>query len=262
MPTNWHKKGMKILATEVTEGKKEMGLLFIFGRRAMMKNKSSNIQYSIFTHHDGKGLTLIEVVIAITISALIMGILLSALRLGYRSQEKGAKRQEIAQRMRIIADRVSWLLRGAYPYTVMDAEGEKTLYFSGGPRSVGLVTTSVDVYSDSIKDRAGLKWITLLSDGEGLKVTENIYFVKDSPVDDAAETYLLDPTVRTIEFEYLDTAEEKDAWVAGWDGQEKDYLPSAVRVAVVLEHDGEELRMPPFTVAIRTGHPGKERLEQ
>ena len=218
---------------------------------------------SLITHHDDKGLTLLEVVIARTISALIMGILLSALRLGHRSQEKGTERQEISQRMRIIADRVSWLLRGAYPYKVMDAEGEEeTLYFSGGSRSVGLVTTSVDVYSDSIKDRTGLKWITLKSDGEGLKMTENIYFEKDFPVDDAAETYVFDSTVRTIEFEYLDTAEEKDEWVTDWDGEEKDYLPSAVRVAVVLEHDGEELRMPPFTVAIRTGHPEKKQPEE
>ena len=228
-----------------------------------MKNKSSDIQYSISNIHYDRGLTLLEVVIAITISAVIMGILLSALRLGHRSQEKGTKRQEIAQRMRIIADRVSWLLRGAYPYKVMDAESEEeTLYFSGSSRSVGLVTTSVDVYSDSTKDRAGLKWITLESDGEGLKMTENIYFEKDPTVDDAAETYVFDPTVRTIEFEYLDAAEEKDEWVTDWDGEEKDYLPSAVRVAVVLVHDGEEFRMPPFTVAIRTGHPEKERLEQ
>jgi prepilin-type N-terminal cleavage/methylation domain-containing protein len=209
-----------------------------------------------------KGLTLLEVIIAITISALIMGILLSALRLGHRSQNKGTKRQEIAQRMRIITDRVSWLLRGAYPYTVMDEEGEETVYFSGGPRSVGLVTTSVDAYSDSIQDRVGLKWITLKSDGEGLKMMESIYFEKDATGDEGAATYVFDPTVKTIEFEYMDTADEKDLWVTGWDGDEKNYLPSAVRVTVVLMHEEEELHMPPFTVAIRTGHPKKERPEK
>jgi hypothetical protein len=209
-----------------------------------------------------KGLTLLEVILAMSITIVIIVILLSAFRLGHRSQSKGTERQEMAQRMRIICDRVSWLLRGAYPYKVIDEEGEETLYFSGGPSSVGLVTTSVDAYSESGQDRPGLKWITLSRGGEGLKISEGIYFLRDSEQHGSTETYVLEPAVQSIEFEYLDTADEKDVWIGEWNGEEKDYLPSAVRVSVVLEHDEQRMNMPPFTVAIRTGHPKKEISEE
>lgn len=205
-----------------------------------------------------KGFTLFEIILAMTITALIAVILLSAFRLGQRSQSKGTERQEMAQRIRIICDRVSWLIRGAYPYKVLDEEGEEILYFSGEPGSLGLVTTSVDAYSDSIQDRAGLKWITLSGDGEGLKMSERIFFDKDSPLEDAVETYVLEPAVKSIGFEYLDAADEKDVWSSEWNGEEKDYLPSAVRVSVVLGHEEQTMIMPPFTVAIRTGYPEKK----
>lgn len=61
------------------------------------------------------GFTLIEVIIAITISAVVIAILLAAMRLGYRSQEKGIWRDEVSQKMRIINDRVTWLLREHIP---------------------------------------------------------------------------------------------------------------------------------------------------
>lgn len=221
-------------------------------RRKMLKNPRSDLSIN------NKGLTLLEVTIAITITAVIIVILLSAMRLGYRSQNKGTERQEMAQRMRIVCDRVSWLLRGAYPYKVLDEEGEETLYFSGGPQSVGLVTTSVDTYSESIQDRPGLKWITLSGDGEGLKIMESIYFDMDAQQEGEAETYLLEPAVKSIGFEYLDTADEKDVWITEWNGEEKVYLPSAIRVSVVLEHEDKRMSMPPFTAAIRTGYPENE----
>lgn len=197
------------------------------------------------------GFTLIEVIIAITISAVVIAILLAAMRLGYRSQEKGIWRDEVSQKMRIINDRVTWLLRGAYPYVVPGTEGN-ILYFSGKLTSAGFVTTSVDLYPQRPEDRAGMKWVQIFSDSEGLKVREKIYFLEDVFDDSGGEVYLIDPSVDRIEFEYFDVNKKKktEDWVSEWDPKTKDYLPAAVRVNIEFEHDGIKFKIPEFVVKL------------
>jgi prepilin-type N-terminal cleavage/methylation domain-containing protein len=206
------------------------------------------------------GLTLVEVVIALTISAVIMVILLSALRLGHRSQDKGLERAELSQRMRIVSDRLGWLIRGAFPFLVEDEEG-KTLYFQGAPDSLGLVTTSVDPYSDTIEDLAGLKWVYMFVDEEGLKIIEKVYFDSNIFDNTKGNEVLLDPTAREITFQYLDRVEDEETeeWVSAWDSNTKEYLPLAVRVEIVLDYKGKPVEMPPFAAAIRTGGPDESK---
>ncbi|MGD8351707.1 MAG: prepilin-type N-terminal cleavage/methylation domain-containing protein [Nitrospirota bacterium] len=199
------------------------------------------------------GLTLIEIVIALTIAAVLFSILLWSMRLGHRSVDKGMEREDISQRMRVLTDRLTWLLRGTYPYIVTTPEGN-VLYFSGTEESVGFVSTSVDPYADTLQDSARLKWITLYADREGLKIQEDVFFAdvfEDEPRDD----YLFDPTVTSLEFEYLDTRGEDDEgeWVEEWDPEEKGYLPSAVRITLSFDHEGREVEMPPLVVALRAG---------
>lgn len=200
-----------------------------------------------------RGLTLIEVIIALTVTALVVGILLSALRLGHRSQEKGSQRQELSQRVRILADRVSWLIRGAYPYAISGAEG-KVVYFSGSPGSVGFVTTSVERAQGTLEDRAGLKWVRMFAEEErGLVIEEKVYFGEEVFERGGGSQYVLDPTVKSVEFQYLDVDEKEgiEEWTDEWDPEDREYLPSAVRVSMVLEEDGGEFLMPPVVAAIR-----------
>jgi prepilin-type N-terminal cleavage/methylation domain-containing protein len=206
-----------------------------------------------------QGFTLIELVIALTIAAVVFAILLWSLRIGYSSVEKGREREEVSQRMRILTDRLTWLIRGAYPYTVRTSEGN-VLYFAGSSDSVGFVTTSVDPYSDALQDFAGLKWVTLFKDYEGLKVREDIYFA-DVFEDEPREEYLFDPTVTDIAFEYMDPGDEgtEAEWVESWDPEEEGYLPSAVKLSLTFEHKGEEIEIPPIVVALKTGQVLGER---
>lgn len=204
-----------------------------------------------------RGFTLIEIVIAITLSAVLFTILFSALRLGQRSQEKGIEREDISQRMRILSDRLSWLIRGAYPYIVRKPEGN-VLFFSGTASNLGFVTTSVDAYSEEPEDKEGLKWVRIFRDSDGLKIKENIYLIEDNLEDIGGNEYVFDPDVGSIEFKYLDTSNEgkKDTWVSSWSPKEKDYLPSAVKVMVVIEHNSKKIEMPPIVTRIITGGGG------
>ena len=202
-----------------------------------------------------EGFTLIELVLGLTISGLILVILFAALTLGQRSEEKGLKQEEETQRMRVLADRLSWLISGAYPYLVEKQEG-KLLYFSGSRDGVGFVTTSVDPFSENIEDRPGLKWVRIYADDNGLKIAEKIYYGEDVFEKQGGKEYIFDSLVREIRFEYLSVDEEKKTmtWGGSWKPEEREVLPNAVKVSLTFEAGGKAIKMPPFTVSIRASH--------
>jgi type II secretory pathway pseudopilin PulG len=198
-----------------------------------------------------KGFTLIELVIAITLSIVIVVILLAAMRLAYKSQAKGAERVDITQRTRILGDRISWLIRGTYPFFVKKPDEQK-IFFEGESDKVGFVTTSVDSYGKGPEDSAGLKWVSLFTDREGLKIREKIFFLEDVFDDEGGKVYLLDPEVKTLELEYYDIpeGEKQGEWVSDWDPDDKQYVPAAVKFRITLEHEGKTITMPEIIVRI------------
>ncbi|MFC1769610.1 prepilin-type N-terminal cleavage/methylation domain-containing protein [Nitrospirota bacterium] len=206
---------------------------------------------------NNRGFTLIELILALTITALVVGILLSVLRLGYRSQEKGDERSEISQRMRVLGDRTSWLLRGAYPYIFTDPDDERYLFhlFRGEADSVEFVTTSIDPYSDDVEDTTGLKLVRLFMDDEGLKLRQTVFFMGDEEWPDEPHEYVIGPAVTDMSIEYLDRDQDDgdESWDESWDTEETNYLPIAIRVMLTFRHKDKEIEMPPITAALRTG---------
>jgi general secretion pathway protein J len=191
------------------------------------------------------GFTLLELLIAITLSIVILLILFSAMRLGYKSQEKGSEAAEVTQKVRIIGDRITWLIRGAYPFFRKES-GEKKLFFEGESERIGFVTTSVD--------RAGLKWVSIFEDNNSLTIREKVFFLEDVFDDSGGKVYVLDPDVKELEFEYFDIPEDETEgdWVSEWDPEEKDYMPAAVRVNIIFEHNERSITMPELIVRMHT----------
>ncbi|MBM4136399.1 MAG: prepilin-type N-terminal cleavage/methylation domain-containing protein [Nitrospira sp.] len=200
---------------------------------------------------NNNGFTLLELLISITLSVIVLAILFAGMRLGYKSQEKGKEREEISQRMRILGDRITWLLRGAYPYIITRPEGKK-VYFMGKSDTIGFVTTSVENTAEGPEDRAGLKWVSLSVDSSGLKLREAVYFLEDVFEDTVGKTYIIDPTVQKIDFEYLDSPDQdiEAIWETEWDPSEKNYIPSAVKVRIVFKYNDKDIRMPDLIVKV------------
>ncbi|MFZ2198005.1 MAG: prepilin-type N-terminal cleavage/methylation domain-containing protein [Thermodesulfovibrionales bacterium] len=208
-----------------------------------------------------RGFTLIELVISLALSAVVVIILLAAMRLAYKSQAKGAEKVEMAQKIRLLEDRITWLLRGAYPYYVKKTDEER-IFFKGESDQIGFVTTSVDSYGKGPEDLAGLKWVSFFVDREGLQMREKVFFLEDVFEDDDGKVYLLDPEVKTLELEYYDIPEDEKQgdWVAEWDPEDKTYLPEAVKFTITLEQKGKPLVLPEIIVRInaqRTKTPPK-----
>jgi hypothetical protein len=198
-----------------------------------------------------RGFTLLELLISITLSIVILVILLAAMRLGYKSQAKGTEKSEQAQKVRILGDRVAWLIRGAYPYYLNTADEQK-IFFDGKSDSAGFVTSSVDLHGTGPEDRAGLKWISIFTDREGLKIREKVFFLEDVFDDSNGKVYILDPEVSRIEFEYYEIpeGETQGDWVSEWDPDDKETIPSAVKVRMTLEKNGKETELPEIIVRI------------
>ncbi len=199
------------------------------------------------------GITLLELLIAITLSILILLILSSAMRLGYKSQESGSEKAEITQKIRIIGDRISWLIRGAYPFSISTPEG-KIVFFEGESDRIGFVTTSIDVYGKGPEDMAGLKWVSIFEDDNKLNIREKVFFLEDVFDDSGGKVYILDQGLKKLEFEYLDISEEDEVeeWVSEWEPDEKEYIPSAVRINIAFEHKGKTINIPELIVRINT----------
>jgi general secretion pathway protein J len=197
------------------------------------------------------GFTLLELLIALSLSIVILIILFAALRLGYKSEAKGTERSEQAQKVRIVSDRITWLLRGAYPF-YLNTPDEQKLFFEGKSDRAGFVTSSVDAHGSGPEDRAGLKWVSIFTDREGLKIREKVYFIEDAFEDRGGTVFLLDPDVNKIEFEYLeiDEEEKQGAWVSDWDPEDKETLPAAVKVLMTIEKDGKKTELPELIVRI------------
>ncbi len=198
---------------------------------------------------NNQGFTLLELLIAITLSILILVILGAALRLGYRSQAKGAERGEMTQKIRILEDRIAWLIRGAYPLYLNKPE-EKKIFFEGKSDRVGFVTSSVDTHGTGPEDLAGLKWVSIFTDSDGLKIREKVFFLEDVFDDSKGKVYLLDPEVKKIAFEFFEIKEDEKqgSWISEWEPGEKETIPQAVKVTITLERNGRKIELPEMIV--------------
>jgi hypothetical protein len=198
-----------------------------------------------------RGFTLLELLIAITLSIVIFVILFAALRLGHKSQAKGMEKSEQSQKLRILADRVSYLIRGVYPYYLNTIDDQK-IFFDGKSDSAGFVTSSVDVHAAGPEDQAGLKWVYIFTDSEGLKIREKVFFLEDVFDDSKGNVYLIDPDVKKIEFEYYDMpeGEKQGSWVTEWNPDDQETVPLAVKVRMTLEQNGKKTELPELIVRI------------
>jgi type II secretory pathway pseudopilin PulG len=200
---------------------------------------------------NNRGFTLLELLIAITLSILILVVLGAAMRLGYKSQAKGTERSEVTQKVRILEDRIAWLIRGAYPYYLKKTD-EKKIFFDGKSDRVGFVTSSIDSHGTGPEDLAGLKWVSIFTDSDGLKIREKVFFLEDVFDDSKGKVYLLDPEVRKIQFEFFEIKEDEKQgdWISEWDPGDKETIPSAVKVTMTLERNGQKIVIPEMIVRL------------
>jgi len=203
-----------------------------------------------------KGFTLLELVISLLLSAVVIVIIASVLHLAIRSEEKGTKKQESSQHVRVLVAKLTFLLKGTYPYVAKTEEGRE-YYFEGDSDEIAFITSSVVPETGSLIDRAGLKWVKIYLDHEGLKTMDNFFFLSEDYESGSPVERLIDGTVTEISFEYLDMGEDRldeAEWKSEWSMEDTEYLPAAIKVSIVIKEEGaeDEVELPPFTVKVQS----------
>jgi general secretion pathway protein J len=183
--------------------------------------------------HDVSGFTLLEMLLAISVFALIAVIIGGSMRLGYRSQEKGDKKIEATERLRRTAEIVSAQIESSTPLTFDDGGGT-TGYFHGEHKGLTFATNyslwegarGYVIAEYSVRTEAGKESLYASEHTVGI-ATKN-------------ETLLL-PGCERIEFSYYrkGLTDQEDAWVDEW--ADTDVVPDKVRIT--FRHLGSDHSM-------------------
>ena len=176
------------------------------------------------------GFTLVEVMLALTLFALLGTILYGAIALGQGAVEKSQKSFEESQKLRSAVDLLGNYVRSSYPYRV--SPQIPTVFYNGEETELSFVSAFSLTMGGRGMAKIHLFWETQ-NEGSGvLKLEEQV------PVrlgDENAESGYQNAVVlreRVTEFRlaYLDPQSEKGDWVEKWDGNERKALPRAVRL--------------------------------
>ena len=177
------------------------------------------------------GFTLIEVVLALTIFALMGTILYGAFFLGHRAVEKSQGSFESNQKLRSFGDLLGSYIRSTYPYRA--SPQDPTFFFEG--EEDGL--TFVSSHSLAMRGRGMAKVHISLENKENgaqtVRLEENV------PVrlgDENGESgqhngVVLQEGAREFRLAYLNPQVEEEKWEERWNGSEQKALPRAVRVS-------------------------------
>lgn len=173
-----------------------------------------------------KGFTLIEVVIAFTIIAMLAGVLMGVMRLGIRSWEKGQAKVDEYQHLRTFMEQIAEDIRSAYR-----ADSNKVISFTGEGNKLTFHTATKGLTPAS--QLFGLRRVSYYVDTENRLIMEESY-----PFDeewDEKEAVPIFMGVKKIGFRYYQVKkDELDDWVGEWDSKEEGALPHAVEITISL----------------------------
>ncbi len=184
--------------------------------------------------------TLIELVLALSIFALLGTILYGAFALSHSAVGKSQGIAGRSQKQRSTADLLGSYVRSAYPYR--SSPQEQAIFFEGESDSL----TFVSAYSHGMGGRGMAKIQISTSENDG---REQLSLEEATPVrvsgDDGGSglthRVVLQERISKFRVDYLDPQTDEESWQERWDGQERNMLPRAVRLTFVDE-GGREVR--------------------
>jgi len=187
------------------------------------------------------GFTLLEVVLALTIFALMGAILYGAFSLGHRAVERSKHAFEKNQKSRSFGDLLGSYVRSSYPYR--GSLQDPTVFYEGEEENV----TFVSSFSLAMGGRGMAKIRLSLEEtdqGQGSLRLEEVVPVRlseEGGVEGIKSSLVLQENVRDFRLAYLDPTNAQENWEDRWDAKEKRTLPRAVRLSY-RNATGKEVR--------------------
>ncbi len=186
------------------------------------------------------GFTLLELLISMTIMAMIVVIIFGGFRVGVRAWEKGESSVAGRQRQRIVLDLIRHQLASICAAEVRDPEGEP-VRFKGNRTSMAFVSHLALVPGP----QAGPAYVQYAVQKNAGDETVRLAFYERAATSPEMETdpeggfYELLSGVKSIAFEYLKirTDETESPWQESWDAAFDRGLPQAIRITLLENED-------------------------
>ena len=196
------------------------------------------------TRKSQKGFTLIEVILAMTIFALMGTVLYGAFSLGHSAVEKSQRSFENNQKLRAVDELVGSYIRSAYPYRFSPQDA--ALLFAGEEAEL----TFVSSFSRAMGGR-GMAKVHLFWQGDekrpGVLRLEEEMPIR-VPSEESNEEHegirnglVVREGVKEFRITYLDPQSEQEKWEERWDAKERNTLPRAIRLHY-LTKEGREVQ--------------------
>jgi len=196
-----------------------------------------------------RGFTLLELLLAISIFAVVVAVLFSSFWVGIGAWEKGEAGIEFQQRMRAVSELMFREISSTYPYFLTPSQLDKhTSYvaFFGEPDSLRFVS-----YANLHKRASGLCMLEFwVSERNGLLLGEAAALAANKEDFDAvplrSPEYRLEicRDVQGLRFRYFDQKndDEPGEWLERWDPVEmQGMMPKIIEVTLIfLDQRGEE----------------------
>jgi general secretion pathway protein J len=198
-----------------------------------------------------RGFTLLEVLLALSIVAMLVTIAFGGLRVALAAWRQGEDRAEAHQHVRSTALSLARAVGATYPYRASRGLApEPVLLFEGTARRVAFVTQAPPFTPPA--PIAFTAVVIEFDDGAepGLVVRQRPLPNRD-PFDEAEEVFR-DTSVTAFEVRYLDDA---GTWQEEWKIEDNQGTPRAVRLAIEATLHERLVRLPALTVNVRTAPP-------
>ena len=198
---------------------------------------------AMLLRHRSQGFTLIEVVLALSIFALMGAILYGAFALSHSAVEKAQANFERNQKLRSFTDLLGSYIRSAYPYR--QSAQQTAIFFDGQEDQLTFVSSLSLAMGGRGMSKVRIAWVGA-EEGEGPIQLEEQVRVRFNPIEEYEADALrsdvvVQERVKELRFDYLDPKSEDEKLEEIWDGGEKLALPRAVRLTY-RNLEGKEVR--------------------
>ena len=177
------------------------------------------------------GFTLLEVVLAFTLFAVLGAVLYGAFSLGHRAVEKTQGTFEGNQTFRSAIDLLASYIRSSYPYR--SSPQDASVYYQGDETRLEFVSA----FSLGQGGRGLAKIRIFAENGKGdsqiirLQEEAPVRIQQDGESGGVVQGVVLRERVRGFRLAYLDPQDDPANWLDRWDQQERKGLPRAVRIS-------------------------------
>ncbi len=201
----------------------------------------------------GKGFTLLELMIATTITAVIVVIIFGALRIGIRAWEKGERDVDGRQMQRVALEMVRRQLASVSATEAWGSE-RQPITLKGDDKSIEFISnipmTPGSPYGPvyvryAVKPDKNDGKVSLVFYEKNFAFLDKMKMEADKPDEDAFAALL--SGMQSIVFEYLRVRPDEEAspWQKSWDPAVDKGVPRAVRITVA----GDDATPPLYVIA-------------